>query len=694
MKQPRFLATTINSTLVALLLTVFSVNTSHVNPQPNEGVREIVVNFGIVFDEIIPFPLFDTDAIGGVITINTPGRYYFPENITSRIVIDSDSVCLDMNCRSITRSNASENLITVNSNKEKILIKNGALYNTAGPGTGCGVLINNGSSNIYLENLNITDCGNGVRLDGTYGSEITKCEMALLDLVGNTTAIALNYADKNRVYSCCSAQSTQAGYDLLHSKLNCVENCRALFTEGSTSVYGFKSYSGQENLFKDCIIKGTKTDAWEFCNKSYGFLLTGTETETKIIDCIINETDMTSTVSAVSYGIHLDPTLLEYSDLLEEIAKIQKSADTITSVSWSPDEVHIVTGDTDLRIRVYLFDGSGLSQVCVHNAGEPIYSVDWSPDGKYIAIGDDDGLLRVFSFDGATVTEIDATSSLGSRARVAWSPNGKYIAATGGGSRFYVFRFDGSNLTEVNSIAPSESFTLRIAWSPDGKYIVTGGDDNYVRVFRFDGSNIIEVDSDNTATNSINKIAWSPNGKYIVSGDSDNYVRVFSFDGTSIIHLDGDNSAGDVVNAVSWSPNGKYIASSGSGTFNRINIFSFDGSTLTHIKNSATILGNSQQSLWSSSGKYIAAVDTDRYLYVFNAMNTPEGCIIKNNIICDVHSYGQFVGTGITAGGNNCVTKNCCYNNDVNYSYGIPHVYYANQNDTIYPFDNISTPPF
>jgi len=673
MKQHRLAVTVLHRIAAAFLLTVLPTNATRVNPQSNEGAREISNNLGLVFDETIPFPLFDTDAIGGVITINTPGRYYFPENITYRVVIDSDNVCLDMNCRSITRSNASENLITVNSNKEKIIIKNGALYNTAGPGTGCGVLVNSESSSLYLENLKITDCGNGIRLDGSYGNEIEKCSISSVDFVGNTTAAVLQYADKNRFYNCHAVENVQSGYELINSQLNILKNCSVATTNGNSCVSGFTSHSGHGNLFTECVVKNTKTDAWEFCNKSYGFLLTGTEEKTKIIDCIVNETDMTSTVSAVSYGIHLDPILYDYDQLLNLIGSNTDAGAQLLSVAWSPDEKFIVTGDTNGHIRIYSLDY--ISTISYYDVGAHVWQVGWSPNGKYIATGDLNESLQVFSFDGAAITQKDTVPSLGGTPRVAWSPDGKYIASAAS-TTIYVFNFDGSNITQVDSISPSTDIPSTTAWSPDGKYIATGDSGNYLRVFSFDGSNITEIDNDNTATNDIRRVAWSPNGKYIVSGDNDDYVRVFSFDGTSISYLDGDNSAGDVVNAVSWSPNGKYISASGYGSFNWISVFSFNGSMLTHIKNSATVLVNSQQSLWSPAGKYIAAVDNNQYLYVFKAMYGPENCLIKNNIVCDTYAYGQFVGTGITGCvGNNGIICNGCSNNEVNYSYGIPNKY-------------------
>jgi len=692
MKHSKFFYSSTLTFLTTMLMTTLSIKATRVDPQTTDGSRQIVNKLGLVFDETIPFPLYDSDAVAGVIIINTPGRYYFPYNITSRVVIDSDNVSLDLNYRSVTHNIANEHIITINSNKKEIKIHNGLINNSAGPGTGCGVLINNGVSQVTLEKLKIMDCGNGILLNGMDGSEVVECELVALDLVGNTTAAALIYADKNIAKKCCAMDNLQAGFELLHSELNCLFDCSSLTTKGNSTVVGFRSYSGSENLFERCTAKDTQTDAWEFCNKSYGFLLTGTETKTKIIDCIVNETDMTSTVSAVSYGIHLDPILYDY-DILLNLVDSDNTETEAYSVCWSPDNKYLAVGNNP-NLRIFNFDESKLTFIDEFNTGSgQLYGVSWSPNGIYIAAGGtSSNNLLVYKFDGALLKLIASTSIAGGKIFTHWSPNGKYIATGDAGGVLRVFYFDGSSLTELDNVSTTAGHIFSPRWSPGGELIVTGDNGNDVRVFSFNGSKLKQIDTDNTPGSGVNSTRWSPNGKYIATGDSGDYVRVYSFNGTTLIHL-MSYDLGDTAREIAWSPNGKYIAAIAQTT-NKVSVFAFDGSSIALLASAtAGSSGYLNCISWTSCGKYLAALDNTS-LSIFDVMYGPENCLIKNNIVCDTSAYGQFVGTGIMTGGNNCVIQNCCYNNDVNYSYGIPHVYYANQNDTIYPFDNISTPPF
>ncbi|MFC1845557.1 beta-propeller fold lactonase family protein [Candidatus Dependentiae bacterium] len=693
MKSPKILQKALPQMFFLALLGALNLNATIVNPQTGQSSWELASKLGTVFDEDTPTLLSDADATGGILTIDTAGRYMLKENLTSRIVIDEDDVCLDLNCRSITRSTATDNIVTVNSSKSNIKIFNGSIENTAGPGTGHGILVDDSASRVRIKNIKISTCANGVRLDGTDGSEVTKCKIIGCDFVGNTTGVVLNYADKNILRDSRAIDNAQAGYELFHSEINSVFGCKAIDTINTTDASGFLSTSGNCNLFKDCIVKNTETSSSTFCDKANGFLLTGTENKTKIIACIINDTEATSE-DGISYGIHLDPTLLATADLLDEVDNDNTPAARTYAVAWSPCSRYLASGDNNDYVRVYSFNGSQITHLDGDNiAGNAVSSVSWSPNGRYLATSDWSFYVRIFSFDGSHLTYVDEDgTSPGSIDCMKWSPNEKYIAAGDSGGRLHAYTFNGTQVARVDTNVPLSNPINALSWSPDGQYIATGDWDGYVRVFSLNDDTLLEIDDDNTAGTVIWAIAWSPNGKYIVSGDQNGDLHMFSFNGTDLTPVTSDSTPGTDVRSVAWSPNGKYIVAGDIGDY--VRVFSFNGATLTHIKGVDTVTDDIYGVSWSSCGKYIASSDDSGYIRVFDAMYGPEQCLIKENVICDTNSYGQLVGTGIVTGGNNCVVQNCCCNNEANYSFGIPHVYYADQSDTIRPHDNISTPPY
>ena len=191
----------------------------------------------------------NSDQVGGIITLSTSENYQLVEDIIYPIVITADDLCLNLDCRKISSSTGSDNLITVNSNLSRVSIYNGDIVNTDWPtGSGIGVLINSGCSNINLKNLSATGCGNGIQLAGVDGSEIIGCLIEACDLVSNTTGLVLDRADENIVQNCSAIQNTQAGFELQHSESNCFYDCQALKTSGSQSTMGFVSTSGKTRL--------------------------------------------------------------------------------------------------------------------------------------------------------------------------------------------------------------------------------------------------------------------------------------------------------------------------------------------------------------------------------------------------------------------------------------------------------------
>ncbi len=104
--------------------------------------------------------------------------------------------------------------------------------------------------------------------------------------------------------------------------------------------------------------------------------------------------------------------------------RFQGHKDAVTSVAFSPDGKHIVSGSNDKTLR--LWDNQGRVGKPFEGHEGAVTSVAFSPDGKYIVSGSRDRKVRLWDIQGNPIRqpleghENDVTS-------VAFSPDGQYI---------------------------------------------------------------------------------------------------------------------------------------------------------------------------------------------------------------------------------------------------------------------------
>lgn len=122
-----------------------------------------------------------------------------------------------------------------------------------------------------------------------------------------------------------------------------------------------------------------------------------------------------------------------------------------------------------------------------HQEGERVLStnasfisVSFSPDNKSIVTGDDEGRVRLWSVQ--PLREVAQIGHHASRVKsVAISPDGREVASAGDDSQIYLW--DISKRRLITNIGTYTAPVLSVAFSPDGKKLVAGGYDNSLRVF-------------------------------------------------------------------------------------------------------------------------------------------------------------------------------------------------------------------
>jgi len=682
----------------------------------------------------------------GANAIVTDGLYTMTSNLTGCITIDADNVTIDMCGFRLFCDSGANAVIEILTGHANIKIKNGVLKSDV---TLDGILTASANKSIKITDIDSFLCDNGIHFDGIEGQEITCCEVEHCSFTECNKGVLLNFARKCVFENCRACCCTQAGFELLFSDFNCFLQCKAIRTQNADldlSAVGFSSFAGTGNLFKECVAEGTKKTASNFGIHAIGFLLTGTEgdmeTETKIIDCIANSTEIDLTGSGCAYGIKLQPFIL--SDAFTTTVTSLDYGASIRSVSWSPDGRFLAVGGNgptspNDEIEVFSFDGSSLTLLTntVRNFGVTVHSVHWSPCGKFLAIGGQQPTgsdeIQVYSFDGSSlsaspVASFDyGTNGAGTQVfSVNWSPCGRYLAVGGDtvtapNDEIQVLSFDGSSLTllidTVKNYGDSTGAVFAVAWSPCGKFLAAGGiitsifGFGEIQIYGFDGSSLTLLASDDPFQ--VNKIGWSPCGRYLAvvgfdaAVEPDDEIKVYSFDGLSITVIASFNF-GNEIHSVDWSPCGRFLAVGGHNPLDppdaEIQILSFDGSSLVVAAIADYGAGNSTRLFsvdWSPCGRYLAlgglnpTDPPDHELQVFEVMDAPTGCIIDNNIASNSSSNGDLGGRAVGISGlcDNLFIRNIAENSLINITQGFPYkFFYYDPVAPLEKFDNIWSP--
>ncbi|MFC1843063.1 right-handed parallel beta-helix repeat-containing protein [Candidatus Dependentiae bacterium] len=630
---------------------------------------------------------------GGIITdgsnsITAEGLYTMVENISGCVTIDADKVIINMAGFTLTCTSA-DAVIEILPGHKNIEIFNGKIEGKSDL-TNDGIVTGSDCQLIVIDNVNIYSCDNGLNFVGTQADPIKDCNIIDCEFKSCNKGVLLNYTIKNVFEHCQALNCVQAGFDQTDCQFNVFDNCSALQTsndEANERAIGFSSDDGTGNLFKECVAEGTTKTESNFCKGAIGFLLTGSEAESKIIECVANSS-LIETGTGFAYGILLEPNLL--TGTLVDLKDSYNYGNVIYEVDWSPCGRYVAMVGNNIsgnELRVLRFDGSSLSLITGFDHGDDLYAVHWSPCGQYIAVGGGNGSggyeVRVFEFDGSFLTELTgARYDHGADVyAVKWAPSGEYLAIGGilVGSDYLlrVFAFDGSSLTFLSNYAGSASFR-GIDWSPSGKYIAAVTDQR-LRVLEFDGATVTSIASYNP--NRLTwKVSWSPTEKYLgianwsLGGSGE--ARVLEFNG-STLSLKAVYSHGEVVFGIDWSSHVKYLAiggNDGTGSYD-LRILEFDGSSLVAVKNynSSDVFIHGGV-VFSRSGKYLATGGST-LLNVFEVMYAPENCLLDSNEVCNATATGWKQGIGINGSGDNLYVKNVGFANDVNFNKAVYNVY-------------------
>jgi len=674
-------------------------------------------------------------------TITQPGVYHLLENLSTEILIDADNVVIDLN--GFTLSGDTDTIITVSSNEHyNILIKNGSIK---GNNANTGIKVDENTSGVVLQDLHFSDLNIGVNFDGT--SELpVKCSK-----VDNcfTTSCVKAYALDNVVNSvfqeneiCCCRE---AGFDMFECMHNKIKNCMVVGVSNDdveVGAVGYKTKDGIDNLFYECFAEQIYKDAGNWCTNAIGFMFTGSERESKIVDCLV-DTLMSSSWTN-SFGIYLDMMLRDSNDFVNEDAFAFDTSDeggieyNITDIAWSPRCEYLATAESnDNSYNVYKFDpikkkikfidGDGFNDASVN-------AVAWSYDGKYLAAVKDFDVdpngreIIVFDVDTLTQSSLDNSQLIDdgnqhSFTDVAWFHHSHKFAAVAkydNGADLHVFNFDPVTkvITDVKRVEVVDSTIgnekLVVAISPDDKFISVGSFDGTVEIYHsVDLEEVAIIDT--LVAAQVNSLDWNPVaccGRYYLVIGGDFILQVWDWRYNSDpVELAGPSTFEKNALTVKWHPTGKYFIVSGGSDETQdsafVEFYTFNPQALTDqyellvAKGAGFNLANATYVDWSPCAKYFIAAGTSSEvsenlninMQVFEVGYGVTKCLVDHNKVAncssDLCSIGFFGATGC-----NCFTRNVGYENCINFSEGIYNVFYNGLAGPHGPQGNWSIPPY
>ncbi|MFC1842115.1 WD40 repeat domain-containing protein [Candidatus Dependentiae bacterium] len=365
-----------------LLLTPILTPIAIFSQSPNTCID--LTNGGILTMLKSMYPAQQIIKDGAATNITEPGSYQVLENIDGNILINASDVIINLN--GFTVSGSTSSLIMVSEGQRNILIHNGSIV---GDTTNDGVLVDKGTSGIFLQDLYLSNLQNSMNFAGEKGQEIKCSKVDNCFTTSCVKAYELTYVKRSVFKDCEVCFCQEAGFDLQYCMYNKFKHCIAVDVgsdDPTKMALGYVSESGVDNLFFECfaehIYKGGYDSDW--CTKAIGFLLTGTERESKIINCLVDSVSSTSWANAI--GIKLD------TRMLDSLSSVTTGLfdENIKDMDISPDCKHIAIACNDNSVRVLRFDGTSLSLVASDTLFDrPVNAVAWSPDAQYLAVGTD-----------------------------------------------------------------------------------------------------------------------------------------------------------------------------------------------------------------------------------------------------------------------------------------------------------------
>ena len=233
----------------------------------------------------------------------------------------------------------------------------------------------------------------------------------------------------------------------------------------------------------------------------------------------------------------------------EEVRRLDGHVGSVTSIDWSRDGQHILTGSTDRSLILWdAVTGEQIRQYQGHSA--QIGGVALRPDGQTIISTAWDNSLIIWDMDtGERISEFQGHS--GGIPEFALSPNG--LQAITGSMDHSLRLWDLEGSLRIRTYVGHTEAVSRVAVSPDGKTMLSGSNDDTLILWDVRSGAIIRRFVGHEE--GIWRVAVSPDGRYGLSGAYDPAIILWDLATGQIIHRITEHT--DDVSGLAFLPDGK-----------------------------------------------------------------------------------------------------------------------------------------
>ncbi|KIM19778.1 hypothetical protein M408DRAFT_83055, partial [Serendipita vermifera MAFF 305830] len=246
----------------------------------------------------------------------------------------------------------------------------------------------------------------------------------------------------------------------------------------------------------------------------------------------------------------------KYWPVLQNV--LEGHTSSTTSVAFSPDGMRIVSGSSDMTIRIWDAETAEMIAGPFWGHNNRVTSVAFSPDGARVVSGSHDQTVRVWDARTAKIVARPFEKHKSSVTSVAFSPDGTRVVSSSYDTTIWVWDAEAAKVV-AGPFNGHTSVVSCVGFSPEGTMIVSGSHDKTIRVWNAKTAAMVAGPFEGH-TDWVTSVAFSPDGTRVVSGSDDRSLRVWDAKTAEMIVAPFKGHT-NWVTSVAFSPDGTRVVS-------------------------------------------------------------------------------------------------------------------------------------